>query len=184
MHFRQSNIVRVHFADIPKEGLQLNIDDESWFPGDEIILVGKPHARVDFTISRNRVFLQGRIKADIRLECDRCLDTFDAAQDIDFKMIIELCEKDACVPETSEHACSESEMDVVFVDEPVVDIYLVLRQQVFLALPYKKICREDCLGLCGKCGANLNRQPCDCHSETQDSPFNVLSRLKDDIQKK
>ena len=42
----------------------------------------------------------------------------------------------------------------------------------------KLLCREDCKGLCFRCGKNLNEGPCDCKSEP-DSRFAVLQQLLD-----
>ena len=34
-----------------------------------------------------------------------------------------------------------------------------------LNLDSKLLCREDCKGLCSRCGKNLNLGPCDCRKE-------------------
>ena len=69
-------------------------------------------------------------------------------------------------------------MDVMFLDEPLIDIFYVLQQQVYLALPDKKICKPECQGLCPKCGANLNEERCKCSTTPESSPFAVLKKLK------
>jgi uncharacterized protein len=43
-----------------------------------------------------------------------------------------------------------------------------LREQFTLAVPMKRLCREDCRGLCLKCGANRNREDCGCVLEDTD----------------
>lgn len=49
-----------------------------------------------------------------------------------------------------------------FINDHVVDVRGLVREGVVLALPVKILCSEDCGGLCATCGANLNRETCDC----------------------
>ena len=37
-----------------------------------------------------------------------------------------------------------------------------MREQFYLALPMKPLCRQDCKGLCPHCGTNLNTETCQC----------------------
>jgi len=59
----------------------------------------------------------------------------------------------------------ESDESDVYMLEPratTVDLRPALREQWLLAAPGLALCREDCKGLCPKCGADLNLGPCDC----------------------
>ena len=38
-----------------------------------------------------------------------------------------------------------------------------MREQVLLSLPNRTLCKEDCKGLCPRCGQNLNQEPCNCN---------------------
>ena len=44
----------------------------------------------------------------------------------------------------------------------VIDLDDVIREQVYLSLPIKRLCRETCSGLCPSCGLNLNKEQCQC----------------------
>jgi uncharacterized protein len=57
------------------------------------------------------------------------------------------------------------------------DLEVPLRDAVLLALPLSPLCRPDCLGLCGVCGADLNTGSCPGHGEVPASPFTVLRDL-------
>ncbi len=37
-----------------------------------------------------------------------------------------------------------------------------IRQEVFLGLPTRVLCREDCKGICMDCGVDLNFEECKC----------------------
>jgi uncharacterized protein len=55
----------------------------------------------------------------------------------------------------------------------------VCAEVISLALPVVPLCREDCAGLCGQCGADLNRGDCGCETVRPPSPFDVLAALRD-----
>ena len=50
-------------------------------------------------------------------------------------------------------------------------------ESLLLLLPSKVLCREDCAGLCPRCGADLNEGPCSCKGEEGDPRFEVLRGL-------
>lgn len=43
-----------------------------------------------------------------------------------------------------------------------VDVSGAVREELLLALSQYPLCREDCAGLCSRCGADLNQGPCGC----------------------
>ena len=167
--------MKVRFGEIPEEGLRYEIKDESWFPDHELQRTGPILATV--ILKRNgvdRVLLEGRIKTTIAFACDRCLE--DYAMDIDESFNIDLEYAPGSKLEPAEHEISASEMDMIYLQEPVVDIFEILSQQVFLLNPEKHLCSESCRGLCSRCGTNLNQKTCDCKQAAPSSPFSVLKK--------
>jgi uncharacterized protein len=55
-----------------------------------------------------------------------------------------------------------------------IDLTPMLREQIILAAPMQPLCREDCAGLCSRCGQNLNDRRCACEPEAIKSPFRIL----------
>jgi uncharacterized protein len=55
-----------------------------------------------------------------------------------------------------------------------------VRDALALALPVQLTCREECLGLCGQCGANLNEDPEHRHEAAPDPRWAKLGELKFD----
>jgi uncharacterized protein len=47
-----------------------------------------------------------------------------------------------------------------------------------LAVPVQPLCREDCLGLCPRCGIDRNVERCSCTEARPASPFAVLATLR------
>lgn len=171
--------MKVRFEEIPWEGLHLDITDESWFPESEVSHTGPVVARMDLEKKDHRVLVEGLLQVELILECDRCLQQYRQPLDLHFKLDLELAEeRGADESSAADHSSGESEMDVIPLETPEVDIASVLEQQLFLALPAKNLCRPECKGLCPHCGTNLNEKSCDCSLGEKSSPFAVLAELK------
>ena len=67
------------------------------------------------------------------------------------------------------------------------DRTLVLDEAVgdalYLLLPYRHLCREDCAGFCDQCGKNLNEGKCNCQAKTVDPRLAVLGELLKDMDR-
>ncbi|GAI19598.1 unnamed protein product, partial [marine sediment metagenome] len=59
----------------------------------------------------------------------------------------------------------------------VLDLAEAIRQYMMLAIPMKPLCREDCAGLCSRCGHNLNQGPCNCLPQEIDSRWSEVSKI-------
>lgn len=171
--------MRIKWDEIPTDGLFFSVDDDSWVPGNEVVCQGPGVCRVSLKKEGGRVQFAGTMRLPVVLECDRCLEPFAYTLAEEFEVVFELLAKEEEAGLASEYFCKSSELDVVYLAEPVVDVSSVLAQQVYLGLPEKRLCSDKCLGLCSECGANLSRCSCDCGSGAGASPFNVLAKLKD-----
>lgn len=69
---------------------------------------------------------------------------------------------------------NEEEDEVYLYQGDHLDLAPMVREQVILAAPMQPLCRADCLGLCPKCGQNLNERGCSCPPAPAPSPFRVL----------
>ncbi len=150
--------------------MRFEIKDESWFPDHEMQRTGPVHSII--ILKRNgvdRVLLDGEIKTTIAFDCDRCLENYTMDLDNSFKLDLEYAPSNELEP--AEHKVSLSEMDMIYLKEPVIDVFEILKQQVFLMVPEKHLCAESCKGLCPGCGASLNLESCDCKKEFKSSPF-------------
>ena len=168
----------MRWDEIPETGLRLNIGDDARLAGGEIRHEGPVVCTVFLERMGQRVLLAGALDVTVLLECDRCLATYRHRLDSRFKIDFELSPDPQEKAAAADHICGIDEMDTVFLDEPVIDIFSVLSEQLFLALPEKILCHEGCLGLCPGCGADLNSESCVCRNRSALSPFAVLARLK------
>jgi uncharacterized protein len=80
-----------------------------------------------------------------------------------------------------EVSISESETEIGFYSGEGMELGDSIREQALLALPVKVVCREDCKGLCPRCGKNLNQESCNCSSQSEDPRWNALRDLRDKL---
>jgi uncharacterized protein len=122
-----------------------------------------------------QVDVEGRISGEIEAECTRCL------REVRLKIDVPL--KAAFVTEenyTSEKEAElrQGDLDVSIFDGEKIDLADLVREQILLELPTQILCREDCKGLCQKCGANLNEVNCNCEENEIDPRWSALKNLK------
>lgn len=71
--------------------------------------------------------------------------------------------------------------DILYYENNQLNLKDYIIEQIILSLPMKIICKNDCKGLCPKCGRNLNNSQCDCVYEDIDPR---LEKLRDFFPKK
>lgn len=124
----------------------------------------------------SKVEMQGRLKTRLSLICDRCLASYDVDIDTELQILFETESSGSW--QVKELECTLSDLDSIVLDEPVIDLDDVLRQQLYLSLPVKSLCSEQCKGICAQCGSNRNLAQCNCANETLSGPFAALVQLK------
>ncbi|OQB15677.1 MAG: hypothetical protein BWY15_00390 [Firmicutes bacterium ADurb.Bin193] len=67
----------------------------------------------------------------------------------------------------------------IALDGTVLNVREVTEKHLFLNLPMKFLCRDDCKGLCANCGADLNAEECKCGGGEIDERFSALKKLLD-----
>lgn len=143
----------------------------------EFVVKGPIDARCMLTSKGGfKVELQGRLRATLTLICDRCLSSYDREVDTELQVLFEVESDDSWHLKDLEYKIPD--LDTVLLEEPVLDLDDVLRQHLYLALPIKNLCTEQCKGICSRCGADLNHGACECADENKDSPFAALAQLK------
>ena len=137
------NVLKIKVRDIKPEGLEL---DEKVSAKD----IGVEE-REDFQVTS-----PVRVKSKILKTSDRVL----ADTDIDYKYhsycgrCLEIIEK-----EGHEHFLFDFPKQE-FPEE--IDLAEEIRQEVVMDVPLRLLCQENCKGLCGGCGVNLNNEKCKC----------------------
>ena len=114
------------------------------------------------------VLVTGDVTGVAALECARCLGSRRA------DVAVTVCELFAL------HAAGAEE-DAYAIDGTDIDLAPMLRDAVTLALPLAPLCRDDCAGLCARCGADLNEGACGCVDDDVDPRWAALAGLRDQL---
>jgi len=77
----------------------------------------------------------------------------------------------------SDMSLRKRDMDIDHYAGEEVEINNLIREQVLLAVPMHPLCKPDCLGLCPKCGQNLNIKRCNCVIDETANPFQGIKKL-------
>ena len=109
--------------------------------------------------------MRGSITADMLCVCDRCGQEFEST-------------KETAVDAVLVEEESEDNPELFVLEGTEIDAQEVLSTCFILDMETKFLCREDCKGLCARCGRNLNLGPCGCGKEI-DPRFAVLEQLLD-----
>lgn len=109
--------------------------------------------------------LEGTITAEMTCVCDRCGTDFDSVKETAVDAVL-----------VEENIGDNPELFQLEGDE--IDLDELLSTCFILDMETKFLCREDCKGLCDRCGKNLNLGPCGCGKQS-DPRFAVLEQLLD-----
>jgi uncharacterized protein len=147
-----------------------------WQPGngdDQILGLDAP-LRVRAKVSKavDKFLIQGTIRGGIRIRCDRCLEPYHRELESLFHVYLVAPGKGA---DGEEIELLDEDMEVDFIKGDAIDLKDIVREQIYLSLPMKSICKESCRGLCSVCGANLNESSCLCGNAEGQPAFSKLS---------
>ncbi len=169
--------MKITVSKIPEEGIEVhsseNAEGLDISPSDLIL---DDDVYIDAVISREgRIFfVDGTIKTVLRLTCSRCGRDSSYPLDTVFH-----CHEEPLTGASIEVEMSlkKGDMDIDHYAGDEIEINTLFREQVLLAIPMHPLCKPDCLGLCHRCGQNLNVKKCDCPQEEVTNPFSVIKKL-------
>jgi len=166
---------------IPEEGLNVQFfKDKTWagriFAEEKNPGFALDRIDVSATLKRIRqtLYLEGDLRTEVEMGCSRCLEAARLPISAPFKYILEPAQAEH--PEEQE--LSAEDLDFVYYQDDLIELDPLITEQILLQIPMKLLCREDCKGLCPRCGINLNQHSCQCHEERIDSRLAVLKKLK------
>jgi len=129
----------------------------------------------------NDIRLRAHYSAGFEILCARCLDPVKVPLEGDFDLIFR---PEAADADPGERAITPDETEIGYYQESGLLLEDVVREQVLLSLPPRTLCREDCKGLCPRCGQNLNQAKCSCDQAPADPRWNALAGLAEKLEPK
>jgi uncharacterized protein len=125
----------------------------------------------DYTVRHvggERFYLQGEVRGQTRSACARCLAAMEreVAHRLGTLLLPDRSGEDPVETEKN----PEEDIALRYNSNMEVALLPFLEEEFFLHYPLKPLCREDCRGLCPRCGANRNETRC-AHEGEEDAPF-------------
>jgi uncharacterized protein len=147
--------------------------------GEEYRVTAPVDLRMVIHKDHDRFRLVGTVKTELELACSRCLEPFvmPVDREFDLRYLPAGAAEPAADEDDEEAEVEDDDVAVTFYRDEQIDLNELLREQFYLALPMKPLCREDCQGICPHCGTNRNTAPCDCTPQREDPRMAGLKSL-------
>lgn len=120
--------------------------------------------------SAHQIVINCDLIANSKAECDRCNIEFEEKLSSHFLISYLFTTK----PENSE----ESNIKFLTPDEDKIDLSKDVIEYARLSIPLKRLCKDDCKGLCPNCGINLNEKQCNCRTDKNLDVWEPLKKIK------
>jgi uncharacterized protein len=134
---------------------ELAPDDPVWEEGDlRPVDVVHVTGRVS-SAGSGRFYFSGRLEGDVGVECRRCLTDVRMPVDADVHLIF---------AEAGDEEIDDPDVYTIDAKAAELDLRPAIREEWLLSVPAFALCREECLGLCPVCGADLNVDPAHTHA--------------------
>ncbi len=131
---------------------------------------GRYETNLELSKFQDQIILNSETKIKAGMDCDRCGEEYDQVIKSEHKMVYLLRGTEE-ENESTDIVCLNADADRINIKDDVRDYAL-------LAIPMKKLCNEDCKGLCYRCGKNLNEGACECNENEIDYRLKPLLKLK------
>ena len=152
---------------------------EKWaLPGDETpteLTGGVTLMRTD-----RGILVSADIHCTVTGRCSRCLT------EITYPVVLTFQEEywPTADASTGEMLPPPDDPDTFLIDpHQILDLTEALRQYRVMAEPMQPLCQPDCLGLCPRCGYNLNQGPCACPGQETDARWAPLTDLAEKLKR-
>ncbi|MBO5213085.1 MAG: DUF177 domain-containing protein [Clostridia bacterium] len=140
--------------------LDTQSEDNPIIAPDDVSFAQSVKVRGTLTDTAGYITLEATAELDYTSRCARCLE------DIFGKFVLQF-NRTVAISGTLQDEDNDS---FVIVKNGKLDIDRELVEDLLLEFPSRLLCKEECAGLCPKCGKNLNFGPCDCPKKKEIDP--------------
>jgi len=116
-----------------------------------------------------KLYMTGLIELSLLIPCGRCLEPVENH----FRMEVE---QELDLKQTDEDRADNLD-EQPYISGYYLDVDRLVSNELILNLPMKILCREDCEGICNRCGANLNHETCACERTSPDPRMSVIQDI-------
>ena len=120
-------------------------------------------------LGNRKLSLTGGTKVTLSIPCARCLEPVEYTCELTFDQELDM--------KASEEDRVKDLDEQSYVTGYNLDADRLVCNELSLSLPMKVLCKEDCKGICNRCGANLNIETCDCDTRALDPRMSVIQDI-------
>jgi uncharacterized protein len=143
----------------------------------EVVFLGSISADLVATLAGTLVEVDGSLSCRVVFPCSRCLQPVD--QQLDLQVALTFSHQLLSSPETdADVELTEDEVGLIPFEGDTIDLRSPLEQELLMGFPQHPLCTADCAGLCPVCGADLNRNRCNCSPPVFHGGFAALGKLQ------
>lgn len=148
----------------------INFEEPAEKLGLDSIYYGMASIECRMDKSAHQIVLDCDIKLQSKMICDRCNEEYESIITPHFQMGY-IFSRDSNIEESLNLRYLSPEEDRIDISKDVIEYSE-------LAVPMKRLCSDDCKGLCSMCGINLNVKKCKCKKEIKSDIWEPLQKLK------
>ena len=111
-------------------------------------------------------YLTAGVSVPVSTRCARCGKPVEYVKDLDLALVI-----------TQTVSGDDLAEDVYVVEGDSFELDDIVREELLLHMELTVLCKEDCKGLCPKCGHDLNEGDCGCDRREIDPCLQKLTQL-------
>ncbi len=142
------DVKKLVFSEVgAKESLNLELFNEK---EDDEVLAERIKGTLNLTKLEEEILAQFSGSVKTKVICDRCLSEYGTEVPLNFS-------QEYLIDQTP-----DEDIKLLVTNDYKIDIGEPIRQEILSALPIKKLCKNECKGICISCGMNLNVEKCNC----------------------
>ncbi len=132
------------------------------------ILEAPPFVLEIESLTRRKFAMRGSAAVTVEGHCARCLEPVS--------FVCNLCfDREFAIGEGNGQ--EEDSEEEPYLDGSCLDADRLVCNELLLSLPMRVLCREDCRGICNRCGTNLNFGTCTCDTRSLDPRMSVIQEI-------
>lgn len=116
-----------------------------------------------------KMHMEGSARLSLSMPCSRCLEPVIVPFELEIDQELDLNQ--------TEEERVEALDEQPYISGYNLDVDQLVLNELLLNLPMKVLCKEDCKGICNRCGTNLNRGTCDCEKQSLDPRMSVIQDI-------
>lgn len=164
--------MRIAVGDIPEGVSTLELEcfaAEIGLETEDVYFTSPVAARLELFKQDDKIFLRAKLSVATESECARCLAPVHR--------VLEGALENQYRPLPKEARNILDDIGIEYYSGDYIDLSDGIRESLFLELPIKITCSEDCKGLCPYCGQNLNEAECNCCSQSEEARVSRFADL-------